>query len=116
VRRTIRVQVRDGAGAQSLIASTSVLVDQVRPSMTKLTVAWSSTARAWIIRYAGKDVGSGVGSYKIVLRRSGTLTILAASRAATSYVLRIPRSAHFVVVVRARDRAGNLSRALYSYH
>jgi spore germination protein YaaH len=116
IRRTIRVQVRDGADAESLIASTNVLVDQARPSMTRLTVAWSSTARAWIIRYAGRDVGSGVGSYKIVLRRNGTLRILAASRVATSYALRIPRSAHFVVVVRARDRAGNLSTALYSYH
>ena len=116
IRRTIRVQVRDSGDAESLVASTSILLDQVRPSMTKLTVAWSSTARAWIIRYAGKDVGSGVGSYKIVLRRSGTLRILAASRVAPSYALRIPRSAHFVVVVRARDRAGNLSTALYSYH
>jgi hypothetical protein len=84
--------------------------------MTKLTVAWSATARAWIIRYAGKDVGSGVGSYKIVIRRNGVLRILAASRVSTSYVLRIPHSAHFVIVVRARDRAGNLSTALYSYH
>ena len=116
VRRSIRVQVRDASDAESLVATTSVLVDQVRPTMTKLTVAWSATARAWIIRYAGRDVGSGVGSYKIVLRRSGTVRILAATRVTTSYALRIPRSAHFVVVVRVRDRAGNLSTALYSYH
>ena len=116
VRRTIRVQLRDGSLAQSLIASTNVLVDQVRPTMTKLTVAWSYTARAWIIRYAGKDVGSGVGSYKIAMRRNGILRVLAYSRVSTSYALRIPHSAHFVIVVRARDRAANLSRPLYSYH
>jgi spore germination protein YaaH len=116
VRRTIRVQLRNGTGAQSLIASTNVLVDQVRPTMTKLTVAWSYTARAWIIRYAGKDVGSGVGSYKIAMRRNGILRVLAYSRVSTSYALRIPHSAHFVIVVRARDRAANLSRPLYSYH
>jgi hypothetical protein len=112
----VRVQLRDGAGATSLIASTSVLVDQVRPTMTRLTVAWSATARAWIIRYAGRDVGSGVGSYKIVLRRNGILRVLANARVSTSYALRIPRSAHFVIIVRARDRAANLSTALYSYH
>jgi hypothetical protein len=116
VRRTIRVQLRDGSGAQSLIASTNVLVDQVRPTMTKLTVVWSYTARAWIIRYAGKDVGSGVASYKIVLKRNGIVRILANARASTSYALRIPHYAHFVIVVRARDRASNLSRPLYSYH
>jgi hypothetical protein len=33
----------------------------------------------------------------------------------TSYALRIPHSAHFVIVVRARDRASNLSRPLYRY-
>jgi len=116
VRRTVRVQLRDGAGATSLIASTNVLVDQVRPTLTKLTVAWSATARAWIIRYAGKDVGSGVGSYKIVLRRNGILRVLANARVSTSYALRIPHSAHFVIIVRARDRAANLSTARYSYH
>ena len=116
VRRTIRVQLRDGSGVQSLIASTNVLVDQVRPTLTKLTVAWSATARAWIIRYAGKDVGSGVGSYKIVLRRNGILRVLANARVSTSYALRIPHSAHFVIIVRARDRAANLSTAHYSYH
>jgi hypothetical protein len=84
--------------------------------MTKLTVAWSYTARAWIIRYAGKDVGSGVASYKIVLKRNGIVRILANARASTSYALRIPHYAHFVIVVRARDRASNLSRPLYSYH
>jgi len=116
VRRTVRVQLRDGAGATSLIASTNVLVDQVRPTLTKLTVAWSATARAWIIRYAGKDFGSGVGSYKIVLRRNGILRVLANARVSTSYALRIPHSAHFVIIVRARDRAANLSTARYSYH
>jgi hypothetical protein len=116
VRRTIRVQLRNGTGAQSLIASTNVLVDQVRPTLTKLTVAWSYTAHAWIIRYAGKDVGSGVASYKIVLKRNGIVRILANARVSTSYALRIPHSAHFVIVVRARDRASNLSRPLYRYH
>jgi spore germination protein YaaH len=116
VRRTIRVQLRNGSGATSLIASTNVLVDQVRPTMTRLTVAWSSTARAWIIRYAAKDLGSGVASFKIVMKRNGIVRILAASRVSTSYALRIPHSAHFVIVVRARDRASNLSRPLYSYH
>jgi spore germination protein YaaH len=116
VRRTIRVQLRDGTGALSLVGSTSVLYDHVRPKMTKLTVTWSSTARAWIIRYAAKDVGSGVASYKIVMRRNGVYTTLATARIATSYRLRLPHSAHFTIIVRARDRARNLSFAAYSYH
>jgi spore germination protein YaaH len=116
VRRTVRVQLRDGSLAQSLVASTNVLVDQVRPTLTKLTMAWSYGARAWIIRYAGTDVGSGVASYKIVLKRNGIIRVLANARVSTSYALRIPHSAHFVIVVRARDRASNLSRPLYRYH
>jgi spore germination protein YaaH len=114
--RTIHVQLRDGALAESLVVSVRVLYDHVRPTLTRLSVTWSSTARAWIIRYAGTDIGSGVGSYKILMKRNGVTTTLALARTKTSYVLRIRHSAHFVIIVRARDRAGNLSAPRYSYH
>jgi GH18 family chitinase len=116
VRRTVRVQLRNGAGATSPIASTSVLYDHARPTMTKLTVTWSATARAWMVRYAGKDVGSGVAGYKIVLKRNGVWTTLAMTRTTTTYRLRLGHSARFVIGVMARDRAGNLSAAAYSFH
>jgi hypothetical protein len=116
VKRTVRVQLRNGAGATSLVRSATVLYDHARPTMTKLTVTWSYTSRAWIIRYAAKDVGSGVGSYKIVLRRNGLARVLAPARASTSYVLRIPHSARFSISVQARDRATNLSTAFTRYH
>ena len=115
VRRTIRVQVRDGLGAESLATSASVLYDRAVPTMTKLTVTWSSAARAWIIRYAAKDVGSGVGSYKIAMRRNGVTRTLAASRTSLSFYLRIPHSAQFRIAVQARDRAANLSSRMYRY-
>lgn len=116
VRRTVRVQLRNGAGATSPIAATSVLYDHARPTMTKLTVTWSATARAWMVRYAGKDVGSGVAGYKIVLKRNGVWTTLAMTRTTTTYRLRLGHSARFVIGVMARDRAGNLSAAAYSFH
>jgi hypothetical protein len=114
--RVIRVQLRDGAGAQSLIASSRVLYDHARPTMTKLSVTWSNSARGWVIRYAAKDTGSGVAAYKIVLKRNGVNRILAARRTTTLYVLRIPHSAHFRISLRAYDRAGNLSNPVYRYH
>jgi hypothetical protein len=115
VRRTIRVQVRDGGGAESLPVSTTVLYDRAIPTMTRLTVTWSASARAWIIRYAAKDVGAGVGSYKIAIRRNGVSRTLAAARTGLSFYLRIPHSAHFRIAVQARDRAANLSPRLYRY-
>ena len=111
--RTIKVQLRDGAGAESLVATTTVLYDAARPTLTKLTVTWSSTSRAWIVRYAGKDVGSGIAFYRIVLRRNGVNTVVAAQRTKTQYVLKLPHSAHFRIAVRAFDRAGGQSATLY---
>jgi spore germination protein YaaH len=116
IRRTVRVQLRNGSGATSPIASTSVLFDHARPTMTRLTVTWSATARAWMVRYAGTDVGSGVAGYKIVLKRNGVWTTLAMTRTTTTYRLRLGHSARFVIGVMARDRAGNLSPAAYSFH
>ena len=111
--RTIKVQLRDGAGAESLVATTTVLYDAAPPTLTKLTVTWSSTSRAWIVRYAGKDVGSGIAFYRIVLRRNGVNTVVAAQRTKTQYVLKLPHSAHFRIAVRAYDRAGGQSATLY---
>jgi glycosyl hydrolase family 18 (putative chitinase) len=116
VRRTIRVQLRDGLGATSLVAATSVVYDHANPTITRLTVTWSSTARAWIIRYGAKDTGSGVVAYRIALKRNGISTTLAMRRTSTSYVLRIAHSAHFRISVRAIDRAGNFSAPVYFYH
>jgi hypothetical protein len=100
----------------SLIATKAILYDHARPAMTKLTVTWSATARAWIARYAATDVGSGVAGYKIMLKRSGVWTTLVATRTTTSYTLRLPHSSHFVLAVLARDRAANTSTARYFYH
>jgi hypothetical protein len=115
-RRTVRVQLRDGTGALSLIAVTSILYDHARPTMTKLTVAWSTTARAWIARYAATDVGSGIAGYKIMVKRNGVWTTLATTRTTTSFVLKLSHSARFTLAVLARDRAGNTSSAFYFYH
>jgi hypothetical protein len=115
ITRTVRVQLRDAAGAVSLVASTRILYDHSRPKMTKLTIAWSSTARAWIVRYAATDTGSGVASYRIVLKRNGVYKTLAVARITRSYRLRLPHSAHFTVIVRARDRATNVSLPLSRY-
>lgn len=115
-RRTVRVQLRDGTGALSLIAVTSILYDHARPTMTKLTVTWSTTSRAWIARYAATDVGSGIAGYKIMLKRNGVWTTLALTRTTTSYVLKLSHSARFTLAVLARDRAGNTSSAFYFYH
>ena len=112
VTRTVRVQLRDSAGAESMVATTRVLYDHTRPKMTKLTIAWSSTAKAWIVRYAATDTGSGVASYRIVLKRNGVYKTLAVARVTRSYRLRLPHSAHFTIIVRARDRARNLSLSL----
>ena len=79
--------------------------------MTRLTLSWSTTLRAWRIRYAATDTGSGVASYKIRLVQNGQLVTLAMQRTTTGYTIRLPRSAHFRVLVSARDRAGNLSPA-----
>jgi spore germination protein YaaH len=115
-RRTVRVQLRDGTGALSLIAVTSILYDHARPTMTKLTVTWSTTARAWIARYAATDVGSGIAGYKIMVKRNGVWTTLALARTTTSYALKLSHSARFTLAVIARDRAANTSPARYFYH
>lgn len=111
--RTVRVQLRDGAGARSAIRSARVLFDPTKPKMTRLTLWWSATARAWRIRYAASDTGSGVASYRIRIERNGVWTVVAPTRTATTYTIALPRSARFRVGVSARDRAGNLSLGTY---
>jgi hypothetical protein len=61
-------------------------------------------------------VGSGVAGYKIMLKRNGVWSTLVGTRTTTSYTLRLPHSAHFVLAVLARDRAANTSTARYFYH
>lgn len=111
--RSVQVQLRDGAGARSAIRSARVLFDPTKPKMTGLTLWWSATARAWRIRYAASDSGSGVASYRIRIERNGVWTVVAPTRTATTYTIALPRSAHFRVGVNARDRAGNLSVGTY---
>ncbi|HEY7525199.1 MAG TPA: glycoside hydrolase family 18 protein [Candidatus Limnocylindrales bacterium] len=111
-RRVIRAQIRDDQGYVSTIAVRTVVFDRVRPTMTRLTAAWSTTARAWVIRYAGRDVGSGLAGYRLVLRRDGRYQTLAELRTSTGYLLHLPRSAHFRITVRSVDRATNLSDPL----
>jgi hypothetical protein len=115
-RHTVRVQLSDDLGAQSAIRSTTVLYDAVSPTRPSLSLVWSSTRRAWILRYAGRDVGSGVAGYQIVVKRNGRYTTVARLRTSRSYVLRLPRTAHFMVAVRTIDRAGNRSVAAFRSH
>lgn len=113
VRRTIRVQLRDSAGALSAIKSATVYYDPVKPKMTRLTLWWSTTASAWRIRYAATDVGSGVASYRIRIYRNGAWTVVQPERTTSTYTIRLPHSANVKVGVAAHDRAWNISVGLY---
>jgi spore germination protein YaaH len=113
VKRTIRVQLRDSAGALSSIKSATVYYDPVKPKMTRLTLWWSTTASAWRIRYSATDVGSGVESYRIRIYRNGVWTVVQPERTTSSYTIRLPHSANFTVSVAAHDKAWNISTGLY---
>jgi spore germination protein YaaH len=113
VIRTVRVQIRDSAGALSAIKSGTVYYDPVKPTMTRLVLWWSTTANAWRIRYSATDVGSGVASYRIRIYRNGVWTVAQAERTTTTYTIHLPHSAHFKVGVAAHDKAWNISTGLY---
>lgn len=113
VKRYVRVQLRDGADARSAIKSNYVLFDPSKPTMTGLTLSWSSTLKAWQIRYSASDTGSGVKFYRIRIKQNGVWTYVASSRTATTYTIKLPRTAHFSVGVSAFDRAGNQSVGAY---
>ncbi|HEY7736566.1 MAG TPA: glycosyl hydrolase family 18 protein [Candidatus Limnocylindrales bacterium] len=113
-RRTIRAQIRDDQGYLSPVVIRTVLYDRVRPTMTGVSTTWSPVARAWVVRYAGRDVGSGLAGYRLVLRYGGQYQTLAELRTATGYLLHLPRTAHFRIAVRSVDRARNLSDPAYA--
>jgi hypothetical protein len=116
VKRYVRVQLRDGADAHSVIKSNNLLFDPTRPTMTGLTLWWSPASRAWRIRYAATDLGSGIASYRVRIQVAGVWTDLASATTRGTFIIKLPRSAHFRVGVSARDRAGNVSLGTYRSH
>jgi hypothetical protein len=116
VRRYVRVQLRDGADAHSVIQSNNLLFDPTRPTMTGLTLWWSPASKGWRIRYAATDTGSGLASYRVRLQVGGVWTDLASATTRGTLTIKLPRSAHFRVGVSALDRAGNLSLGTYRSH
>jgi spore germination protein YaaH len=109
ITRDVRVQIRDDHDAQSPIVTGRVLYDPTKPVMTTLTASWSASAGAWLVKYAASDTGSGVASYRIRIDRGSSLILTLRGRTATSFLLRLPSTAHFRVTVDAQDRAGNVS-------
>jgi chitinase len=109
ITRDVRVQVRDDHDAQSPIATARVLYDPSKPVMTTLTATWSASAGGWLVKYSASDTGSGVGSYRIRIERGSSLVLTLRGRTTTSFLLRLPSTAHFRVSVDALDRAGNVS-------
>jgi hypothetical protein len=82
--------------------------------MTRLTVAWSTTLRKWVVRYAATDI-SGISRYQ-VRWRVGTQAWHYAYRYVNSVALTFPRG-KITIQVRAQDRAANWSywRTTYRY-
>lgn len=107
--RDVRVQIRDDHDAQSPVATGRVLYDPTNPVMTTLTATWSASAGAWLVKYSASDSGSGVASYRIRIDRGSSLVLTLRGRTTTSFLLRLPSTAHFRVTVAAQDRAGNVS-------
>ena len=116
VKRYVRVQLRDGADAHSVIKSNNLLFDPTRPTMTGLTLWWSPASKAWRIRYAATDTGSGIASYRVRIQVSGAWTDLASATTRGTFTIKLARSAHFRVGVSALDRAGNVSLGTYRSH
>jgi spore germination protein YaaH len=113
VKRYVRVQLRDAADARSVVKQTMVLFDPTKPKMTSLKLWWSANLKAWRISYTAADTGSGVASYRIRIQQGGVWTYVATARTATTYTIKLPRTAHFKVGVSAVDRAGNVSVGTY---
>jgi spore germination protein YaaH len=113
VKRYVRVQLRDAADARSVIKSNHAMFDPTKPRMTGLTLAWSSTLKAWQVRYSASDTGSNVASYRIRIKQDGVWTYVATGRTARTYTIKLPRTTHFSVGVSAVDRAGNQSVGAY---
>jgi hypothetical protein len=88
--------------------------DTTRPIMTRLTVAWSTTLRKWVVRFAASDI-SGIGRYQ-VRWRLGTQAWHYLYRYVGSVALVFPRG-KITIQVRAQDRAFNWSywRTTYRY-
>jgi spore germination protein YaaH len=110
--RTIRFQARDADGAAGRVTTRLVLYDRSHPVVATPAIVWSPLRQAWLVRYPGRDTGSGIAGYRIVLRRGGTTRTLAELRREAYLFLYIPRSAHFRITVRATDRAGNVSESV----
>ena len=88
--------------------------DRTRPVMTRLSVAWSTTLRKWLVRYAATDI-SGIARYQ-VRWRLGTQAWHYQFRSVGSVALTLPRG-KITIQVRVQDKAGNWSywRTTYRY-
>ena len=104
--RTVFVQVRDSSGAMSTIRPVSVVLHRHGPTMTALTLAWSTSSGKWVSTYRATDV-SGVVAYQFRSRvGSGPWHLLPRGPNATIVRIGASKSAHVSVMVRAQDSLG----------
>jgi Divergent InlB B-repeat domain len=119
--RTAYVQWQDSLGNRSAVASDSIVVDQLAPSITSApaasvvtssTIGSSASVRvAWV----GTDAASGIAKYEVGLSTNSGSFVLVSSPTSSSYTrsLTFSSTTTYRFRVRAIDKVGHASA--YSY-
>jgi hypothetical protein len=113
--KTVFVEFRNGAGAVSNAASTSIILDTTPPVITKApAVAFKkghlgTTAVPISVTWAGTDATSGISHYDLAESVDGGAFSVVASPTTAKATVNLNPGHSYQLEVRATDKAGNVS-------